>query len=85
MKPLRQANTKQEVKFNPKAVSKAGHVLENIQSGKALVMDARSPGRFKGTEPEPRVGPSGHIPKSVNLPFTEVLHEGKFEVPEGRF
>lgn len=69
--------------FNPKAVSKAEHVLENIQSGKALVMDARSSGRFKGTEPEPRVGlPSGHIPKSVNLPFTEVLHEGKFKPRE---
>lgn len=69
--------------FNPKAVSKAEHVLENIQSERALVMDARSAGRFKGTEPEPRAGlPSGHIPKSVNLPFTEVLHEGKFKPRE---
>ena len=34
------------------------------------VLDARSSGRFAGTDPEPRPGlPSGHIPGSVNLPF----------------
>lgn len=40
------------------------------------VIDARSRGRFQGTEPEPRAGlRGGHIPGSVNVPFNEVLDE----------
>ncbi len=40
------------------------------------ILDARSPGRFAGTEPEPREGlRGGHIPNSKNLPFTELLNE----------
>ncbi len=40
----------------------------------ALVVDARPPGRFAGTDPEPRAGlRSGHIPGSVNLPFQSVI------------
>ena len=36
----------------------------------ALVLDARSAGRFAGTAPEPRAElPSGHIPSSRNLPY----------------
>ena len=39
------------------------------------VIDARSHGRFEGIEPEPRKGlPSGHIPGSVNIPLSEILH-----------
>ena len=37
-------------------------------------MDARSAGRFTGSEPEPRAGMrSGHIPGSRSLPFTALL------------
>lgn len=40
----------------------------------AVVVDARSEGRFRGTEPEPRPGlRSGRIPGSLNLPYTEVI------------
>lgn len=39
-----------------------------------LVIDARSRGRFLGTDPEPRPGlSSGHIPHSFSLPFTAFL------------
>lgn len=39
------------------------------------LLDARSAGRFAGTEPEPRAGlRSGHIPHSRNLPFLSVLN-----------
>nr|GAT47891.1 predicted protein [Mycena chlorophos] len=39
-----------------------------------LVMDARSRGRFLGTDPEPRPGlSSGHMPHSVSLPFNVFL------------
>lgn len=39
-----------------------------------LVIDARSAGRFAGTEPEPRPGlRGGHMPGAINLPITELL------------
>ena len=42
------------------------------------VIDARSEGRFKGQEPEPRPGlRGGHMPNSVNIPHTNVLENGK--------
>ncbi|OBZ78842.1 3-mercaptopyruvate sulfurtransferase [Grifola frondosa] len=38
------------------------------------VLDARSRGRFLGTDPEPRPGlSSGHIPHACSLPFTAFL------------
>ena len=41
-----------------------------MSGGDAVVLDARAPGRFAGTVPEPRAGlPSGHMPGSRNLPF----------------
>ena len=34
------------------------------------VLDARSPGRYEGVEPEPRQGVrSGHIPGAINVPY----------------
>lgn len=48
-------------------------VLEASQAG-AQIVDARSPGRYRGDDPEPRPGLcSGHIPGSRNLPFTTLL------------
>ena len=42
------------------------------------IVDARSRGRFAGTEPEPRAGlRGGHIPNSKNVPFGELLTEQK--------
>jgi len=39
------------------------------------ILDARSKGRWAGTEPEPRPGlKSGHMPGSTSLPFQELLH-----------
>lgn len=38
------------------------------------ILDARSKGRWAGTEPEPRPGlSSGHIPGSISLPLSELL------------
>jgi thiosulfate/3-mercaptopyruvate sulfurtransferase len=43
--------------------------------GEALILDARSKGRFDGTAPEPRPGlVSGHMPGAASLPFTELLN-----------
>jgi len=52
-------------------------VKTNIEQPKAVLIDARSKERFLGSIPEPRKNlSSGHIPKSVNLPFTKVLRNG---------
>ena len=38
------------------------------------ILDARPKGRWAGTDPEPRPGlPSGHIPGSVSIPYSELL------------
>ena len=40
------------------------------------IADARSPGRFAGTEPEPRAGlRGGHIPGSSNVPVASLIAE----------
>jgi thiosulfate/3-mercaptopyruvate sulfurtransferase len=47
------------------------------------ILDARSAGRFAGTVPEPRAGiSSGHMPGSMNLPFTEVAKDGRLKSAE---
>ena len=57
----------------------ASEIAENIDSKEAIVVDARSEGRFYGLIPETRENlKSGHIPNSINLPFLEVLKDGKF-------
>jgi len=54
----------------PSLVRDLDAVRANLASRAAQVVDARSPGRFAGTEPEPRPGVrSGRIPRSFNVPF----------------
>lgn len=49
-------------------------VLAAIDDPNKLILDARSEARFGGHAPEPREGlRSGHIPSSVNRPYTELL------------
>ncbi|MBI3162371.1 MAG: sulfurtransferase [Chloroflexi bacterium] len=57
--------------------SNSNDVLTAISDPRYAVIDARSDGRFKGAEPEPRPGlRSGHIPNSISLPFANVVAEG---------
>jgi thiosulfate/3-mercaptopyruvate sulfurtransferase len=49
-------------------------VLKAIRTGDEQLADARSPGRFAGTEPEPRSGVrSGHVPKARSVPFAKLV------------
>jgi len=49
-------------------------VLKAIDMDTIGILDARSENRFNGTEPEPREGlRSGHIPNSINLPYTKLM------------
>ena len=68
--------------FNSNFQKTASQILENIASKEAIVIDARSNERFCGLVPESRKNlKSGHIPNAINLPFLEVLKEGKFLPP----
>lgn len=60
--------------FNPALVRSKQQVQKNIKSKHELLLDARSPGRFEGKEPEPRAGlKSGHIEGSRNIFFKDLL------------
>ena len=55
----------------------------NLLSRREQVVDARSRGRFAGTEPEPRQGlRSGHIPGSLSLPYLELIGADGTLLPE---
>jgi thiosulfate/3-mercaptopyruvate sulfurtransferase len=55
----------------------------NVPSRREQVVDARSRGRFAGTEPEPRAGlRGGHIPGSVCLPHLELVATDGTLLPE---
>ncbi len=70
----------------PHAVSWRGELVKDLPAMLALVgrdevtlVDARSPGRFHGRDPEPRPGlRPGHIPGARNLPFATLV------APDGR-
>jgi thiosulfate/3-mercaptopyruvate sulfurtransferase len=53
-------------------------ILANTAVPTFQLLDARSRGRFEGTEPEPRAGlRSGHIPGSCSLPSASMLNPDK--------
>lgn len=55
-------------------------IKSNISQQKHLLIDARSEDRFNGTAKEPREGlRSGHIPNSINIPFSRLLEDGKYK------
>lgn len=60
--------------------------LDEVRTRPAAVqvLDARAAERFEGSVPEPRPGVrSGHIPGSLNLPFTELLGSDGLLRPPG--
>jgi len=63
-------------RMNSTMVRDATQLQNNIESRREQVVDARSPARFKGEEPEPREGiRSGHIPGAINLHYRSLLKE----------
>ncbi len=60
------------------AVAMVSDVQLALSDGSAQLVDARSAGRFAGSEPEPRPGlRSGHMPGALNVPFTEIVANGR--------
>ncbi len=61
-------------RVRPHMVADLKQVKEALENGSAQVVDARSPGRFCGTEPEPYEGiESGHMPGALNLHYETLL------------
>lgn len=69
-----------KAQYNAEAIKRYEDIVSNIASNSYQVIDARSQNRFLGTSPEPRSHiQSGHIKHSLNLPYTDVLENGKFK------
>ncbi|OED45070.1 hypothetical protein AB832_01575 [Flavobacteriaceae bacterium (ex Bugula neritina AB1)] len=67
-----------KVNDRSKYMVSAKDIISGMTDPNVRILDARSIGRFKGIEPEPRAGlKGGHIPNSINLPYTKVLNNGK--------
>jgi thiosulfate/3-mercaptopyruvate sulfurtransferase len=70
-------------KFNRNMVASIDDVQKVLLDKTAQVVDARSAERFRAEAPEPRAGlRGGHMPGSFNVPFGEVLKDGRLK-PHG--
>ena len=64
-------------------VRRQAHMIKDVTQvssasklGDYEILDARSPGRFRGEEPEPREGlRSGHVPGSKNVHYRELMND----------
>ena len=64
-----------EAEENTNLVLDKNQIISNIKSKSFELIDARSKGRFLGSQPEPREElKSGNIVGSKNLPFTEIIN-----------
>lgn len=71
-------------RFRPELVTALDAVRRNLETRATQVVDARSAGRFAGTEPEPRAGVrSGRIPGSLNLPYDGLFRADGSLLPGG--
>ena len=58
-------------------------IKRNIDQQTFTLIDARSKGRFEGTDNEPRRElKSGNIKNSINIPFKDVLSNGRYKSKE---
>jgi len=65
------------------AVAMVSDVQMALNNESAQVVDARSAGRFAGTEPEPRPGlRSGHMPGAHSVPSSEIVESGRLASPD---
>jgi thiosulfate/3-mercaptopyruvate sulfurtransferase len=64
--------------FNEALVADLSRIKKTLVDRSAQVVDSRSAARFRGEAAEPRSGVrSGHMPGSLNVPFTEIVEGGR--------
>jgi thiosulfate/3-mercaptopyruvate sulfurtransferase len=62
--------------FTPRRAAEGVRSLDDMRAEVGQIVDARSPARFAGREPEPRPGVvPGHIPGSHNLPYRSFFED----------
>ena len=70
-------------RFDRAMVASIDDVQKVLLDKTAQVVDARAADRFRGEAPEPRAGlRSGHMPGSFNVPFGNVLQDGRLASQE---
>ena len=71
-------------RFDNTMLRDRGQVERELTRQKEQIVDVRAPERFAGDAPEPREGVrAGHIPGSINLPFTQLLNDDQtLKAPE---
>ncbi|MCX8282560.1 3-mercaptopyruvate sulfurtransferase [Phyllobacterium sp. 0TCS1.6C] len=70
--------------FDAARVASFEQMLQIVQTGSRQVADARSAGRFKGVDPEPRQGlRSGHMPGARNVPSSTLADNGYLKDLDG--
>jgi thiosulfate/3-mercaptopyruvate sulfurtransferase len=81
--PVSRAPATFAARFDSAAVANTEKVRLASESGSAAIVDARAAARFRGEAEEPRPGVrSGHIPASRNVPWRDVVDEGKIKAPD---
>jgi thiosulfate/3-mercaptopyruvate sulfurtransferase len=70
-------------KLDASAVAATEDIKAALAAKSAQIVDARPAARFRGEAPEPRAGvASGHIPGTYNVPFDQVVKDGRLMSPE---
>ncbi|HEY4191255.1 MAG TPA: 3-mercaptopyruvate sulfurtransferase [Mesorhizobium sp.] len=64
--------------FDSSRVASLADMRHIVDGHESQIADARGPGRFAGTEPEPRAGiRSGHMPGARNVPASMLSQDGQ--------
>jgi thiosulfate/3-mercaptopyruvate sulfurtransferase len=80
---IKRPKRKFKATMDTSAVAMLTDVQLALNDNSAQVADARSAGRFAGRESEPRPGlRSGHMPDAFNVPYTEIVENGRLVSPE---
>ena len=80
--PVHRAAASFNATLNRSAVKDLSQLRDKLANHQQI-LDARSAARFNGTAPEPRPGlSSGHMPGAINLPFTELVEDGRLKPTE---
>lgn len=76
--PTRTAPNFFHVDYDATQVASLADMRKIVDEGKVQIADARSKGRFEGTDPEPRKGlRSGHMPGARSVPSTSLSENGE--------
>lgn len=64
--------------FDASRVASLADMRGIVESGASQIADARAPGRFAGSDPEPRPGiRAGHMPGARNVPYSALTQNGE--------